>query len=269
MDALKACDDSFLSACYHGVILNALGDHGMEGVSELLVRCTSAGTHVVSQCSHGAGHGFLAFSDYKVLDALPMCDTLVGMNSSVPSFNCYDGVFMENIFGVHEGKPSPNRMVKQGDPLYPCSAVAEKYQGGCWANQATLLFQEYRGDYSKVAKVCDGLTNKEHQRICYHNFARQIHPSTFGKTDEAVDLCKHATGQDWQDQCLITLVEAAFSVGDRELCGKVAGAQKQDACYNTLFQQINYYAGSVATKRTWCGFIADNARKQACINQVR
>ena len=26
---------------------------------------------------------------------------------------------MENIFGVHDGKPSPNRMVKTSDPSYP------------------------------------------------------------------------------------------------------------------------------------------------------
>mgnify|MGYP000190311201 CR=1 FL=1 len=272
-DALLQCDDSFLSACYHGVVIHTLGDHGFNGVATLIDRCKSAGTHVVTQCAHGAGHGFLAYVDYKVLDALPMCDKLASMDTSIPAFNCYDGVFMENIFGVHDGAPSPNRMVKQGDPGYPCNAVPEKYRGGCWANQATLMYQLFKGDYKAVARQCDAVTNPEYQRICYHNFARQIHPVTEGKTDRAVELCKNATGSRWQDQCLITLVEAAFSVGDRqhmpfELCGKVQQSAKIDECYNTLYQQISSYGSGRSERQQMCGYVLDNERKQQCLEFI-
>lgn len=207
--ALLYCDESFLSACYHGVVLNEIGDRGIAGVARLIEECRSAGPHIYAQCSHAAGHGFLAYNNYKVLEALPFCDQLGEFAQDIPTFNCRDGIFMENIFGVHNGKPSPNRMVKTDDPYYPCNAVPEKYRDGCFANQATLMYQLFDGNLRKVAEHCDKVGEEKYKEICYNNFARQIHPLTEGKTERAKIFCANATGQ-WKDQCILTLVSAAF-----------------------------------------------------------
>lgn len=272
-DALRYCNESFLSACYHGVILHMLADHGMEGATKTIERCKDAGIHVFTQCAHAAGHGFLAWKDYHVLSALPLCDALGKRNSGIPVFNCYDGVFMENIFGVHEGKPSPNRMVKADDPYYPCDAVPEKYRGGCWTNQATLMVELFRGDLRKVAQQCDKVENREYRRICYDNFARQIHPLTEGKTDRAITLCDNATGA-WKETCLLTLINAAFSVGDRanmpyEICAYVSAQKspRQNACYQNLFGILRSYATSDRELEHFCGFVREEPRRIECLKR--
>jgi len=274
-EALSYCNESFLSACYHGVILNMLAERGMQGVAKTIGHCKEAGIHVFTQCSHAAGHGFLASEDYRVLSALPLCDQLGAIDPSIPVFNCYDGVFMENIFGVHEGKPSPNRMVRPDDPYYPCNAVPEKYRGGCWSNQATLMAELFRGDLRKVAQHCDAVKNSEYQRICYDNFARQIHPVTKGKTDRAIELCDNATGA-WKTTCLITLINAAFSVGDRkdmpyEICSYLS-AQKSgstDLCYQNLFGVIGSYATDDHGLREFCSFVREDERRTECLRHFQ
>lgn len=271
-EALKYCDDSYLSACYHGVIINSLADNGMLGVATMIEKCIPSGPLVTSQCSHAAGHGFLAWVDYKVTEALKMCDDLVKTNNSLPAFNCYDGVFMENIFGVHDGKPSPNRMVKQDDMHYPCNVTEEKYQGGCWANQATLMYQLSGGDYKAMAKGCDDVKNPEFQATCYHNFARQIHPVTMGQAPKAVELCRNATSQKWIDQCLITLVEAAFSVGDKKdmpfkLCQYVKLEEKFSECNQVLINRIKLYSSGADDQRKMCALVENEQWKQKCVKQ--
>lgn len=265
--ALKYCDESFLSACYHGVIINMMGDKGIEGVALMLEKCRADGTVIMTQCTHASGHGFLAYSDYKVLPALAICDKLETLGKDIPIFSCHDGIFMENIFGVHDGAPSPNRMVKNNDPFYPCNAVPEKYQNGCWANQATLMYQIFGGNLRKVAEHCDLVRNPEHQRTCYDNFARQIHPITEGRADRALAMCENASAP-WGNSCLITLVSAAFSVGDREkmpyeLCRHMTGAGK-DACYQRLFELIETHGRLPEERARFCSFILEGDRRQEC-----
>lgn len=269
-EALRYCDESFLSACYHGVILNTLGDNGIEGVADTVRQCKDQGIHIFTQCAHAAGHGFLAWQNYNVLEALPLCDKLGEIDPDIPLFNCHDGVFMENIFGVHEGKPSPNRMIKKHDPYYPCNAVPEKYQGGCWANQATLMYQLFEGDLKKVAEGCDAIADKEHQQICYGNFARQIHPMTQGALIPAIQFCDNATGA-WKDECLITLVGAAFSVGDRtalpyQICAHMAGTNSPitKRCTETLFGLIASYSKSDSDKSVFCGYLIEEKSREEC-----
>ncbi len=268
-DALKYCTDAFLSACYHGVIINQLGDHGFEGVGRMVEKCKAAGPLVISQCSHGAGHGFLAWQDYKVLDALPYCDKLHDFDAAIPEFNCHDGIFMENVFGVHEGKPSPNRMIKKDDPYYPCNAVPEKYIPGCYADQATVMYEIYGGDLRKVAQGCDGVPNADHKRVCYDNFARQIHPISRGQADQAIGLCKNATGI-WQDQCLITIVNAEFSVGGKRspvsygMCPAVKDTGKIAECHEVVIANIGTYAQSPSERKELCGLISSASWKAEC-----
>ncbi len=266
-EALKECDDSFLSACYHAVILNELGDHGLKGLGEMVARCGQAGPHVLAQCSHAAGHGFLASSDYEFGPALASCDQLTLANSAIPLFNCLDGVFMENIFGVHGGAPSPKRLVRAEDPFYPCNIMPERYQPGCWANQATLMYQLFGGDLRQVAKRCGQVSKPTFRDICYGNFARQIHPLTQGQTERAIALCANADDP-WRDRCLITLVSAAFSVGDRErmpyeLCAELGGASK-NRCYEELFGLIAGYADSPTKKSEYCGFVREADHRERC-----
>ncbi len=243
---LPYCKDYFLSACYHAFILNTLGDHGIQGMAETMASCNAAAPGVAPQCAHGAGHGFVAWHDYDLIKAAKMCDELGEQTENFGYFNCYDGVFMENFWGVHEGKPSEKRWVKDDDIYYPCNdpRIPEKYLKGCWANQATLIYQHFKGDLKKTAETCDSVLNEEYRDTCYDNLSRQIHPLTNGDAGKVFSLCKFATGKDREDECVLTNMSAYFSVGDKILPQKIcntAEAGLKDKCFERLNRMIKYH----------------------------
>lgn len=269
-EGLRLCKDYFLSACYHAFIINDLADNSMRGLAKTMGLCAEAGNAVLSQCSHASGHGFVAWNDYDLITSLKMCDELGKMGGDAPLFNCYDGVFMENLFGVHAGEPSPKRWIDNDDRYYPCndSRIQEKYLPGCWANQASVMYQMYDGDWKKVAEGCDAVVNPDHKETCYNNFSRQIHPETFGEADKAFELCKNATGEKWQNYCLNTLVSAAFSVGDQEkmpfeICNRINDLEKKQ-CYDILFGLVSFYSHNKSRANALCDIISDSLYREQC-----
>jgi hypothetical protein len=274
------CRDYFLSACYHAVIIDTLADFGLAGVATAMDNCLTAGPGVFPQCAHGAGHGFVAWHDYDLIKGAEMCDELgskvellSGSAAQFPYFNCYDGVFMENIWGVHGGRPSEKRWVKEGDLNYPCNdpRIPEKYLTGCWSNQATLIYQYFHGDLAKTAQTCDQVANMTYRNTCYDNLFRQIHPLTEGKTERVRELCLNATGIERQNECVLTNMVSYWSVGDHELpfviCDETMGGVKSQ-CFERLISMINYYyAHSPGELRRYCDKISDTNYRARCKNQ--
>ncbi len=268
---LSYCRDYFLSACYHAFILNDLADHGLPGMVEVMKDCANAGPGVLPQCAHGSGHGFVAWHDYDLLKALAMCDELGGKVPNFPYFNCYDGVFMENFWGIHSGTPSPKRWVSDTDIYYPCTdpRIPTKYINACWGNQATSIYQHFKGDLKKTAEACDAVPDPEHRSYCYNNFARQIHPMTQGDASKAFSLCDLATGDARKNECIMTIVSSAWSVGDRvmpfEICNRLTGPM-QNECSTRLIGLIAYYYPAQSNERKlYCAKIGKASTTQ-CVN---
>lgn len=268
-DGLPYCRDYFLSACYHGFIINTLADHGIKGMAEVMDKCVAAPPGVSAQCAHASGHGFVAWHDYDLVKGAEMCDELGARVENFPYFNCYDGVFMENVWGVHDGKPSEKRWVKSDDFFYPCndSRIPEKYLKGCWSNQATLVYQYLHGNLEKTAKFCDGVPEAEYRDTCYNNLYRQIHPLTNGKPDRALSLCEK-TGDNRQEECILTNMQAYWSVGDREvpyeICRILSGPIQSD-CFERLIGMVNYhYAEEPREKELYCDKILSKTYQDSC-----
>jgi hypothetical protein len=272
-DGLAYCKDYFLSACYHAVILNTLGDNGLPGVAEAMKKCEEVGRSIVaSQCAHGAGHGFVAWHDYDLLKGVEMCDELGAQVERFAYFNCYDGAFMENIWGVHNGAPSPKRWVKADDIYYPCTdpRIPRKYLNGCWSNQATLIYQLYQGDLRKTALACDGVAETDFRQTCYNNFSRQIHPLTLGSVEKVKELCSFATGESWRDYCILTNMTSYWSVGDRntpyKICDSLAG-QLADKCFTNLSHMIPYYFPNPEERNYYCQKLSSKIHRTQCLEQ--
>lgn len=265
---LVKCKDYFLSSCYHGFVLRTIANGGMAEVAKTFEECRKGGQTVLSQCSHAVGHGFLANAGYKNLtEALKTCDEAVQNISQFPAFNCYDGVFMENIWAVHEdGSPSPDRWVNKNDSFYPCDdpRIDKKYQLGCWSNQPALMYQLFDRDIKRVGQECAEVSDTENKRMCFNGLSRQIHPLTAGKTDLVFKLCS-LLPTEWNNYCVVVNAQSYFGVGDRELpfsiCNNVSKSA-QDECYKSIVGSIGAYGEDT---QKLCPKIEDQSWREMCL----
>lgn len=269
-EGLSQCREYFLASCYHGFVLNAIGSGGIPEVAKVMQSC-KLDRAVYPQCAHAVGHGFLTYVGYKNLtDALKECDQMPESVPDFPLFNCYDGIFMENIWAVHEdGKPSPDRWVKESDPFYPCNdkRIAQKYLLGCWSNQPALMYQLFHTDIKKVSEHCAKVPAADLKEMCYNGLSRQIHPITQGNLDKTFELCG-LLGEK-TNYCINTIAQSAFGVGDRtlpfQICNRI-DAQAKESCYSAIIYSARAYSKSSSELAGWCAKIEDETWKQRCKN---
>lgn len=243
VDSILKCKDYFLYACYHGAIIEAASDQGFEAIKQMTDKCKeSAVRHF--QCVHAAGHSILAMWNYDIPKALETCDQIYEQEAQFPEAlsSCHNGAFMENLFGVHDwgsGKEPVREWISE-DPYFPCNHFDEKYQKGCWLNQAARIYQLNNGDVVKTAAICQGVGNSQHTEWCMDNLARQIHPLTNGDPAKAFELCQQVGGE-WYDKCLVVNAGSFYSVGGRSeaifICQGVPEHLKPD-CYQRVISQI-------------------------------
>ena len=270
---ILSCKDYFLSSCYHGLILRTVADRGMDGLDAIMATCREKGQPVAAQCAHGIGHGLVAWYGYRELPrAAGGCDALATRDDWFPTFNCYDGVFMENLWGTHEGAPSPDRWIDEGDNLFPCNdpRIKEEWRVGCWANQGSALYQRFRGDIERVSAVCLTLPPTL-ERSCFDSLARQIHPVANGDIDRVFQLCRRIP-QPWDDFCLTTVAAAEFSVGGREtpfqICARITPNGRRD-CYEYLIKNITMHYEKTRDGNFLCKEISIEEYKDSCVVQTQ
>lgn len=268
---LAFCKDYFLSSCYHGFVIRAVGDRGVDVLTEVMDRCWQKGGHVAIQCGHSIGHGFLAWVGYKnLLQALILCDEMAQKSQNFPVYNCHDGVFMENIWAIHDGgERSPFAWLKDDNPIYPCNEpkIPYRYIRACWSNQPTISYRFFGGDLIKAGEICIGVEDTDHKQTCFDGLARQIHPLTKGSIDETFRMCSLMPSE-WVDPCIISITKAFFSVGDREvpyqICNRINPLSK-DRCFSELIGIIKGYATNEKDKREWCRKISNQIWASNCL----
>lgn len=251
VDAILHCKDYFLSACYHGAIIQAASDHGFDIIKQMSDRCRSFAPRFF-QCVHAAGHAINAIWNYDLPKALLTCDGLYEQDTQFPDTltSCHNGAFMENLFGVHDwGTASvPKRdWLKDDDYFYPCDAFGEKYQKGCWLNQGARIYQMEKGDLPKSASICDTVSDNTYRDWCFDNLARQIHPLTESDIGKVWSLCGQL-GQNRLEGCVMINAVSYYSVGDKQLgvdvCNTMA-PYPRTICFEPI---INYIAIDNLTK---------------------
>jgi hypothetical protein len=232
--AILKCKDYFLYACYHGAIIEAASDKGLTTVGKMADLCKESASRYF-QCAHAVGHAVLAMWNYDLPAALADCDKLFAKETRFPEAqsSCHNGVFMENLFGVHDwgkGTTALKRKWLSEDPYYPCNAVAEKYQKGCWLNQASRIYTLEKGNIAKTRERCERAGMAQYTEWCMDNLARQIHPSTAGSVDKVFALCDQV-GPRWKQQCVWVNAGSYASVGDpatgRAICERLETPERE------------------------------------------
>lgn len=179
---------------------------------------------------------------------------------------------MENLFGVHDwgaGREAKRKWLS-ADPYYPCNAMGEKYQKGCWLNQAARIYQLNQGDIGKTAYICQQIGQGQYTTWCMDNLDRQIHPITAGNISKVFELCQ-TLGTGWSDQCIIVNAGSYYSVGGRdqaiEICKKISSFTTKSQCYQTILGQIVGDTVDTAEKKNLCGKL-EESYSLTCLGQI-
>jgi hypothetical protein len=244
-EGILRCKDYFLYACYHGVIIEAASDQGFDGLKKMAQECEGTSGRYF-QCAHAVGHSILAMWDYDLEESVKTCDKLY--EPELERFpgalsSCHNGAFMENLFGVHDWGTgeTPSREWISDDPYFPCNAFGEKYQKGCWLNQAARIYQMNNGDIAKVAQLCDESGNEQYVEWCHDNLARQIHPLVHGDIGKVFELCQQV-GSFWIEHCIVVNAGSFYSVGDPgtgiAICNQPISPPAKADCYQRIMGQL-------------------------------
>lgn len=123
-------------------------------------------------CVHGLGHGLMEATNLELFEAIKICEAF---EDDWELRSCDGGVFMQNIMialSPDESDDQTSKYLKADDPMYPCTAVEEKHQWGCYIIQSSWALSQVGYDYGKVFVMCDAVGNQELRSTCYQSIGR-------------------------------------------------------------------------------------------------
>ncbi|HEU0013544.1 MAG TPA: hypothetical protein VFQ45_07655 [Longimicrobium sp.] len=278
-ETFAACPPTQISGCMHGVIQGYFLDvgrgPGQVGKAEIDGLCQPhAGNFILhSQCTHGLGHGLMSLVGHHLPRALEKCD-LAGEEWVRRS--CYGGAFMENLVGAlhpehtaeahsevaagrgagghdhhgggqaagHDHGAAPVEAWKpldDADPLYPCSAVASKYQEECYMIHTGALLSRYRGDFAATARTC-ATAPAAMVPVCWRSLGRDISAWAGRDPVRAARMCASA-GSEAEMECVrgaaTALVEVNWKPEDGlGLCRVAPAGPAKTECYRAVGRQM-------------------------------
>ncbi|HEU4966088.1 MAG TPA: hypothetical protein VFT53_01225 [Candidatus Saccharimonadales bacterium] len=238
-------DNFCWSGYYHGAVEAIAGEIGAANiVAQINTVCAPFANASVFErynCVHGMGHGLMAVEDDNLFTALSLCDRFNGQWNQE---SCYSGVFMENV--MNEINPGQHaKYLKADDPLYPCTAVADKYKEQCFLMQTShaLIVEKY--DYAKVFAVCSTVA-APFDATCYQSLGRDISGQSSSDQSRTVALCMLGQTQAAQENCFVGAVKDFISYYHSDtqgmaLCAAIPDATLSAGCAatgKTYYQQI-------------------------------
>jgi hypothetical protein len=239
--SLDACDlasDKFIrDSCYGGVF--------MENVVSVTHPHHTAEGHAGTQEAH-AGH-----------DAQPAAGA-----------HAHDGAQAAG-HGEHAGhgagqqaqamRHGPWQPLNRADPLYPCNAVATKYQEACYMMQTSAILYFNGGDVAATGRACQGAPEAM-VSLCFGSLGRDITALASQNHARSLELCGRTAGQaGGQGQLWCTLgvvqnlVNVAADPGEgMRFCRSVTGADTKSRCYRAVGEMISTLVNAPAQRSESC-----------------
>ncbi len=152
-------------------------------------------------CVHGIGHGFMFIKGGDLFASLKACDALT---DSWERTSCYGGVFMQNI--MNEQTPDADadkgsKFLKSSEPMYPCTAVEEKYKGQCYLMQTSYALQVEGYDFAKVFSLCSGV-DELYRDTCYTSLGRDASGNSISDVTQTRTRCLLGPTEEAQRSCI-------------------------------------------------------------------
>ncbi len=175
-------------------------------------------------CVHGLGHGFMEILNRDLFKSLAACDS---MSDNWDRSSCYGGVFMQNIMNVQgpEGyDPSNYPYLKADQPMYPCTAVDDKYKEQCYLMQTSYALSIEKYDFSKVFDLCGQAG--QYADTCYQSLGRDASGQSISDVQKTDASCRLGATNEAQTNCIIGAAKdfVSYFHDDKQayqLCGAV------------------------------------------------
>ena len=245
VDAAYAEGDNFCwSGYYHGVMESIVTRIGVANLPKALpticasIKATKPYSFYHYNCVHGLGHGIMDVTDSNLFKSLSMCDLLT---DPWEQQSCYGGVFMENE--MDEVNPDHHTVYFKNDqPMYPCTAVADRYKEQCYLMQTSHALRAANENFSRVFGECAAVETT-YVDTCYQSLGRDASGNSTSTVSPTVSACMLGSTQDAQQNCIVGAVKDFISYyhSDRQadaLCHALVPSL-QSLCQTTKTQ---YYS---------------------------
>lgn len=260
-----SCGERFEFGCYHGLLFGYLQKQRSLTAAHVDAACTTImqpTPELRQNCGHGLGHGLADYSSYVLQTALSWCDSV---EESVIRFSCYGGVFMEvgraSVAAKDRGEETA--FLRADDPLFPCDAVDGRYAANCYHQQATLILQQFGGDYAQAGRACSG-GQLPAINECYFGLGQQVFSH-----DSPIDACNQlpAEGQvrcriGYLSQSSVLQVERIIA-----LCAQTVTTDDGYACSHVLGIRLAFSTLDSEARMRACTQLAQLYRA-GCINSA-
>jgi len=207
--ALERCDQLRLEfsreSCYGGVF--------MENIVAVTHPEHTAESHAAISHETAAGHEGHEGMDHGSMDH----GSMAGMDH-----------------GAHGAAPAGSwKPLDRDDPLYPCTAVAEKYHYQCYLIQTSAILPSVNGDVGRTAQICSTAPGRMAE-VCYQSLGRDL--TAYAGRDPRVtaELCARS-GAAAEPACIrgaaVSLVDVSANPADGLALCRVAPAAAKQGCY--------------------------------------
>lgn len=233
---------------YHGLMEQVADEQGTAKFlnslnticSEIAAKARFSFNHY--NCVHGLGHGVMEAEDGNLFKALDDCDRI---SDDWERSSCYGGVFMQNIMIVQspdETVDHSSAYLKADEPMYPCTAIANKYKGQCYLMQTSYALQVEDYNFAKVFKLCDA-TPPAYRDTCYNSIGRDASGQSISDVDRTKAVCLMGSDIVARSGCVAGAAKDFVSyfhsdVEAKRLCAALP-SELRDSCFNTV---AGYYS---------------------------
>jgi len=193
-------------------------------------------------CVHGIGHGLMEATDSDLFASLKICDKLA---DRWESDSCDSGVFMQNIMDVEspdETADHTSKYLRPDQPMYPCTAVDDRYKVGCYIIQSSYALTVLNYDFVKVFGLC-AQAGPFYSTVCYGSIGRDA--SGYHNLDQqyTVDTCN--LGQNYE--AVVNCIEGAakniiYSYHSDKQAYEFCSAVKENYRFDCRKTVRDYYA---------------------------
>lgn len=277
MRGIGVCTQDFRNACSHSIVVGFFLEYKEAGIPDIAEACRQApgGSGAYTMCFHGLGHGILAAVDYKLPEAIALCQKIPTVDFRMrEAAECTGGAVMEIISGGFHNKKlwqAATRTYLGGpDPVGLCTSsyMPASSRPLCLeyltphlvaAAGGTLDTVPHDAVLTKAFGYCRLLADESDRAACFAGFGKEfvvlVHARdtrSFADMPESeirqvYRLCQLAGGSG-ENACLTHALDSLYWGGEQGIetpmrfCSLMESAPLKDNCFRHLMGAVRFFA---------------------------